>query len=689
MIVQSLRDIQNTFGYLPDDELRALAIKLGVPLARIEEVTSFFPAFRPERDKPAAVELRVCRDMSCHRRGAVGVTGAAERVADELNAAGGDVRVEGISCLGRCDRAPAAWVECHPLTAGEHAVVYTDLTEAKVASVLRAAVTGQPPTPDTDATHPPPSDPSADPPSPPWEIDVYARNGWPRDYRGVQGFVGFLTANRLRVVPRPPAGTKEVVANYVRDHHPWLWRLSAAKLGGMGGALASVYQKWFDVWEQRSAADAADLSASATAPPRFDKYVVANGDESEPGTFKDREVMLRLPHLLVEGVILAGLMVGASAGYVFIRHEYPEQIAAVQAEIRRAESIGACGASVFGSGRAFPVTVVESPGGYICGEQSALLEAMEDRRGQPRNKPPEITANGFRDRPTVLNNVETLSWIPHVMLAGADKPDYPSGGWKPPAVPGVTAPLPRFGGRRLFSVSGDVNRPGVYEVPIGLPLGTLLTDPAYCGGLKGPLKAVATSGPSGGLLPARMSIPPRVLERFARLRTRLQAPPPADAPPPTPLTFEEWFVLAHVPAVADHVDLLTLPLDKGAFDWLKSSGIAPLHPLLGAGLVVYAGEVDVLDQAINFSRFFRNESCGKCVPCRIGTEKLVQLGTRLAAGRTGGGLSPMAVADAERDVADLTLALTQTSICSLGGSAPNPLASTLTYFPDELKPDPQ
>src|SRR5207248_2156018 len=184
--------------------------------------------------------------------------------------------------------------------------------------------------------------------------------------------------------------------------HPWLARLDPAALLGMGGAGVPAYRKWLDVWQ----ADGDE------------KYIVCNGDESEPGTFKDRELLLRMPHLVVEGMILAGLMTGAAAGYIFVRHEYPEQIHALREEIMRAERLGACGENIFNSGRNFPVEVFESPGGYICGEQSALLEAMEDRRGQPRNRPPELTTNGLRDRPTVVNNVETLAWAPCIMLFG-------------------------------------------------------------------------------------------------------------------------------------------------------------------------------------------------------------------------------------------------------------------------------
>src|SRR5262245_56542955 len=245
--------------------------------------------------------------------------------------------------------------------------------------------------------------------------------------------------------------------------------------------------------------------------------------------------MLRQPHLVIEGVILAALMTGATAGYIFVRHECHEQIESLRDEIARAESLGACGPDVFGSGRAFPVEVFESPGGYICGEQSALIEAMEDRRAQPRNRPPELTTNGLYDRPTVVNNVETLAWAPAVVLRGGKT--YAASGSR---LPGEAKQL-AFTGRRLFSVSGDVERPGVYEVPVGIQLRWLLEDPKYCGGVRGKLKAIATSGPSGGLLPARLPVDPKFDEKkraeaVARIRERSQS----DA------DMMEWFLATQV-----------------------------------------------------------------------------------------------------------------------------------------------
>jgi NADH:ubiquinone oxidoreductase subunit F (NADH-binding)/NADH:ubiquinone oxidoreductase subunit E len=690
MIVQRLREIQNRFGYLPDAELKKLAAESGVPRYRIEEVSSFFPAFILERTDPPKIEMRVCRDMTCHLRGAAelldkkhGLPVLAEKLSEQT---GQKICVEGVSCLGRCDRAPSVWVEQRPMPEGEHAWVYNGRTQEELEEVLRKLVAGEePPEQDTDAdyaphtnTNRPYSVPAMLEGEPPalaaagWSLDIYGRQRWPRDYRAVKRFTDYLTNLGRPLLPPPrDIGGKELDA-YVQKWHPLLWELKTANLLGMGGAGAPTYQKWLDVW--RASPNDSDVRTETG-----EKYVVCNGDESEPGTFKDRELLLRMPHLVVEGVILAGLMTGATAGYIYIRHEYHEQIHAVREEIMRAERLGACGENIHDTGRNFTVEVFESPGGYICGEQSALIEAMEDRRGQPRNRPPELTTNGLRDRPTVVNNVETLAWAPAIMLFGGDK--YELGGWRL----SKTETKVKMGGRRLFSISGDVARPGVYEVPIGMPLRDLLEDPRFCAGIvNGPLRAVATSGPSGGLLPAKLPVDPKFDEKKrADAVAKIAERSAADA------AFFEWWLKTSIPPGAKEFDLLAVPLDLVFYRHMNSALRFPVEPMLGAALVVYAGDVDMLDQAVNFTEFYRNESCGKCVPCRIGSQKLVQIGTDLLARRDAG--APLEGEEAkslESDVKAIYRTLQLTSICGLGYVAPIPLQTALTYFPDDLKRKP-
>ena len=679
MIVQRLREIQNRFGFLPDAELRKLAQDSGVPLYRIEEVSSFFPAFKLERTNPPAIEMRVCRDLTCHLRGSaelldekIGLPVLAKKLSEET---GESVCVEGVSCLGRCDRAPAVWVEKLNMPEGEHAWVYCQKSQKELETVHRKLADGEEPPPaDPDIKYPPHTNTNrphearpvaeGEPPvvAAGWSLDVYGRQRWPRDYRAVKRFTDYLK-NLTRPLLAPPRelGGKEL-ETYVQKYHPLLWELKNANLLGMGGAGAPSYQKWLDVWREYG----------------NEKYVVCNGDESEPGTFKDRELLLRMPHLVVEGVILAGLMTGASAGYIYIRHEYHEQIHAVREEIMRANKLNACGDDIFESGRNFPVEVFESPGGYICGEQSALIEAMEDRRGQPRNRPPELTTNGLRDKPTVVNNVETLAWAPGIVLFGGGM--YEKGGWRPAA----DSPV-KLGGRRLFSVSGDVARPGVYEVAIGLPLRELLESPKYCGGIiNGPLRAVATSGPSGGLLPAKMPVDPKFDEKkradaVAKIAERSK----------TDAAFFEWWLKTHIPLGAKEFELLDIPLDLVFYRHMHTALRFPVEPMLGAALAVYAGDVDLLGEAVNFTEFYRNESCGMCIPCRLGSQKLVQIGSELLARRDAGDpLTGKAAETIANDVKEITKTLQLTSICGLGYVAPIPLATALAYFPNFVQKKP-
>lgn len=706
MIVQHLRTLQNRFGYLPDAELVRLSKELGVAQARLEEVASFFPGFRQERDRPAAIEVRVCRDMTCHHRGSAHLLNAdgLRKLANdpelqpilEANAtrwseeAGRKplptdlcrVRVEGVSCLGRCDRAPAVWIERSPMPEGEHAWVLAcrageslDQFRLRLEETLRAIAAGAVPTPDSDAAHEPHSNARYELPvlrknvndhalrTAIWEIDPY--RGVERNYAAARQVAEFIKQKGGLPKWSPQAGKR--LADVLPEVHPILAEFQAAGLQGMGGAGVLAFTKWSDVWQQ----------------PGSEKYIVANGDESEPGTFKDRELMLRTPHLIVEGMIVAGLLTGASAGFIYVRHEYFEQIHALEAEIRIAERLGACGENAFGTGIAFPVQVVESPGGYICGEQSALLEAMEDRRSQPRNRPPELATNGFRDKPTAVNNVETLAWAPSIVLNGGAS--YADGGWKHDAAP----PL-RFNGRRLLSVSGDVNRPGVFEVPIGITFGELIDDPRYCGGIAGSkaLKAIAPSGPSSGLMPAKIPVAIPAADRYEKWL--------ADAISRFRTSEDKaammGFAARHLPPGAAMLDIRHLPLDLSFFRNINGLLRLPAEAMLGAGITVFADGADILDLAVNFTRFFRNESCGKCVPCRIGSQKLYQIGHDLLAKRAAGTLSRQELfgeskddpASVRADVKLLSDVLQPTSICGLGYVAPIPLNSALAYFGAEL-----
>jgi NADH:ubiquinone oxidoreductase subunit F (NADH-binding) len=349
----------------------------------------------------------------------------------------------------------------------------------------------------------------------------------------------------------------------------------------MGGAGFPTARKWRLVRAERSTP----------------KVVICNADESEPGTFKDRDVLHDLPHLVIEGMALAALVVGASRGILFIRHEYEAERRRFESALAEARAAGALGGRIFGSELGFDVEVFVSPGGYVLGEETALLECLEDRRGEPRNKPPFPGVKGLHGFPTLINNVETLAHAAAIAARGV--------GWWRDLAPGD------FAGHKFMAVSGDVARPGVELVPFGTTLGELLE---ARGGMKdgARLAAVAPGGASSLFLGA---------------------------------------------------DALDVAID---FDALTTAG-----SMLGSGAAIFVAQGrDLLDVSLDVLRFFRNESCGKCVPCRVGTEKAVAL-------VEAGPLTP----DRVTRLRELHATLARTSICGLGQVALAPLLSVVDRFP--------
>jgi NADH:ubiquinone oxidoreductase subunit F (NADH-binding)/NADH:ubiquinone oxidoreductase subunit E len=357
--------------------------------------------------------------------------------------------------------------------------------------------------------------------------------------------------------------------------------LADSGLRGMGGAGFPTGRKW-------------ELVAAQAATP---KYAICNADESEPGTFKDRQILAEQPHLVLEGMLLGMLATGAAEGWVFIRHEYGPEEAVVRREIDRLRASGLMGPDVLGTGRRLSVEVFTSPGGYILGEESALIECMEGHRGEPRNKPPFPGVYGLHGQPTLMNSVETFAHVPVIARRGA--------AWWTAQGAGEHA------GLKFFAVSGHVERPGVYCVPMGTTARELLD---LAGGVLGgrALGAIQPGGASSNFLGP---------------------------------------------------DQLDVPLDFGS---LREAG-----SMLGSGaLVVMAEGTDLLAAATNVLRFFRDESCGKCVPCRVGSTKAHRILTdHLAAGGGAGYVDPR--------VGELEQVMRRTSICGLGQVALGPVASVL------------
>ncbi len=680
-IVPTLHRIQARYGYLNREELQQYSQQSGIPLYRLQAVASFFPHFRLE---PAPdLTVRVCRDMACN------LAGSAKILSEISQLAGENVHVEGVSCLGRCDRAPAACVSLHKaaeavteeeIAPGQKEQTTHDASDSDryflghSADYLKKVIAAY------QKKMVPKSEKDSDQPysAQNWTVDPYTE-GKP-DYAAVQKAVAARSASITKAThilsgkPGWNRGKLEQFNNIVERRAPidasldrqiadavrawqtddgwaagpeiggWSDPLldeidkSHANLRGMGGAGMPASQKWRDV------RDAVRTARRRRTDDRA--FIVVNGDESEPGTFKDRELLLRTPHLIVESVILAGLFTEATQGFIYIRHEYQEQIRACRQEIKRAESLGFCGPVASALGRPFNLSVFVSPGGYICGEQSALIEAISDRRAEPRNLPPKLETNGLDDRPTLVSNVETYAWVPYIILKGGKTyAELGANGWQ---------------GRRFFSISGDVKRPGVYEVPMGMTLRELICGDDYCQGMLGdkPLKALAPSGPSGGFIPAKLTTAAGLPERY--------------------LKNEVWQNIAKrrgFDPAATELDILDLELELDVFRALSPS------QSLGAGMVVYAEGRDMLAQAVNSIQFFSNESCGKCVPCRIGSQKLAALGENLMKGNIDAKRWAEELLPLTNELGDVMML---TSICGLGRAVPWPLRTVVNYFPNDI-----
>ena len=585
-IIPSLKKQQEKRGgYLTRSDMLSVAEQFGVPEHRVEALVTFFPHFTTE--PPPQVALHICRDMTCHLKGSVEMASNIKAWVEEKY--GDRVDVCGVSCLGRCDRAPAATLRADEVVEGEKLLVARD--EQGFKDSIDALMEGRQPTFDTDAAH-------AEHQIGKWEMDLYGGTG---EYTAVKRFI-----------------EKGMDADRV------LGALEYANLLGMGGAGGRAYRKWGDVLRAESRSG--------------EKYIVCNADESEPGTFKDRDILLAAPYATIEGMILAALVTGAGKGWIYIRHEYPEQIECCRREIERAERLGACGEDIFGSGHSFQLAVYESPGGYICGEQTALIEAMEDKRAEPRIRPPELMTNGLNNEPTLLSNVETFAWAPMILKDGGDC--FAKHGKREGRL--ASGSESKMKGRRLFSLSGDLVNPGVYEVETGITLGEMIDQ--CCGGMRGgrDIAAVALSGPSGGLLPAKIPV------KFLSPR----------------------FVEKNLPESIREISVRDLPLDINVS---RAVGY-----MLGAGIVVYGEGCDLLAEAVANSRFYRNESCGKCVPCRIGSQKITEMGERLLAGD----VSLEELESFQPTAMQLSEVMVATSICGLGAVASNPISSFLKFFPE-------
>jgi NADH-quinone oxidoreductase subunit F len=364
--------------------------------------------------------------------------------------------------------------------------------------------------------------------------------------------------------------------------------LEESGLSGRGGAGFPTWKKWKAV-------------AEAPGDP---KTVVCNADEGEPGCFKDRALMDHDPHGMLEGMALAAWAAGADKGFVYLRYEYPKTHGILEKAIREAEEAGFLGDNILDTGFSFRVYVRRGAGAYICGEETSLLNSLEGKHPFPRNRPPYPVTHGFEGLPTVVNNVETLASVPLIVANGGD--------WY--------RGLGRNGlpGTKVISLSGDIKRPGNYEVPMGLPLMELIRHHAGGPGGGRDVQAVSMAGLSGGFL----------------------------AGSDLDVTLDEPCIRA-----------------RGSF--------------LGAGgIMVFDDTRDMVEVAHSAMSFFAEESCGKCFPCRIGTQRLRE--------RLAGKAGPQDLLAWIDEVMDLGATMKDTSACGLGTAAPLITESLLRYFPEDV-----
>ena len=365
--------------------------------------------------------------------------------------------------------------------------------------------------------------------------------------------------------------------------------VTASNLRGRGGGGFPMGKKWKSCQRQKDPV----------------KYIVCNGDEGDPGAFMDRSIMEGDPNRLLEGMIIAGIAIGSSEGYIYVRAEYPLAVERLKNAIAQAEELGILGDDILGTGKAFHIHINRGAGAFVCGEGSALTQSIEGKRGMPRVKPPRTVEHGLYEKPTNLNNVETYANVPMVINNGAEW--YKGIG--PENSPGTKA----------FALTGNINNTGLIEVPMGTTLREVIFDVG--GGMRGDgkFKAVQIGGPSGGCLTEKD---------------------------------------------------LDIPLD---FDSLQKVGA-----MIGSGgLVVMDDHTCMVEVARFFMNFTQNESCGKCVPCREGTKRMLEILERIVAGNGRDG-------DIEL-LEELADTISHTALCGLGKSAPSPVLSTIKNFRSEYE----
>ncbi len=574
LLLPALHAVQSRVGWISEGALNYVCTRLSVPPADAWGVATFYALFSTT-PRPRRV-LHVCDDIACKCRGADVLIAQLERqVGPEHHPPTGDhARVPDAAwvrspCLGMCDQAPAALLQ-------EFGVEPRDTMIGNSNSGVGGGADGG--------------------------ADVFsaalragAQDGALAVARQPQvtmhgGAEGALLLKRVGRVDPSSLGAYRTASGYVAlaraldiGAEAVIAEVTASRLLGRGGAAFPTGRKW-------------DAVAKQPARPH---YLVCNADESEPGTFKDRMLMEEDPFALVESMTIAGFATGCEHGYLYVRGEYPRAFQRVSDAIAQARQAGLLGGDIMSRGVRFDIEIRRGAGAYICGEETALFNSIEGLRGEPRNKPPFPVQAGLFGKPTVVNNVETLMNVPHILLLGGSA-------------------FARIGteqstGTRLFCVSGCVQKPGLYEAAFGITGRDLL--------------AMA-----GGVLPGRT------------------------------LTS---VLLGGAAGVFIRPDELSMPL--------TFEGTRAAKATLGSGVfMVIDDSVDMPDLLRRIAAFFRDESCGQCVPCRVGTVRQEEALHRIAANKARGGLTgEVALLD------EVGAAMKDASICGLGQTAYSAIESAI------------
>lgn len=544
-----LHEAQSICGWLPREVQQAVSETLRVPVAEIHGVIEFYSMFY---NTPTGQRvIRICEDPACHLAGAEQIKSAVESsLALKSDGTGveSDTTVEYVPCLGMCDLAPAALNGKRP--AGELSPEDADNLVAGEFPEPKAKVFGNP----------------------------------------------LLTLGRIGRVDPNSLSDYEASGGYQalrkaikQDPEALIAKIEESGIVGRGGAMFPLGRKW------RFTRDASDNPAC--------KHVVVNADESEPGTFKDRCLLEEDPFAVVEAATLAAYAVGAQNGWIFVRGEYPRSFSRLSQAIDQVRQAGYLGQTILGHvGFDFDIELRLGAGAYICGEETALFEAIEGKRGFPRIKPPFPVTHGLFQQPTAVNNVETLVAALHAIDMGVSR-------WREYG----TEQSP---GTKLFCLSGHVKFPGIYEVPFGMKIGQLIE---MAGGVAdgNSVKAVLMGGAAGVFIgPDRLDMP---------------------------LTYEDS----------------------------RSQNVP-----LGSGVIqVFDETVDIRQVLFQLSRFFAHESCGKCFPCQLGTQRQMEVLQRIAAGDEVNHTY-------KQTLQDLGFAMTETSLCGLGQTAATAVLSAIELWPE-------